>query len=383
MEYRSLFSDGVSPSALGYGCMRFPIDRETRKIDEARATALIRQAMEWGVTYYDTAWPYHEGESEAFMGRALSTYPRERYHLATKLPCWEISSREQAREIMDKQLERLQTPYIDFYLLHNLNRKNWEKMQELDILSLLEEFRAQGKVRRIGFSFHDSYETFERILHAHPWDFCQIQLNYMDTQHQAGLRGLELARSMGIPVVVMEPVKGGSLAQLPDQVTAPLRAIDPAASTASWAVRWVAGQPGVAVVLSGMSTPEQVEDNVKLFSPFRPLDGEEDRAVAETARLLKAKLKNGCTACRYCVPCPVGVDIPGSFRVWNDMAAYENAVLTRRVWKGLEETARPDRCVGCGKCEQLCPQQIPIRAHLAQITQEVEDFLQGSAVVPR
>lgn len=203
---------GANPSLLGYGCMRFPLDPETKHIDEARAAALIRRAMEGGITYYDTAWPYHDGESEPFLGRTLSQYPRDSYYLATKLPCWEINSRQQAAELFERQLERLQTGYVDFYLLHSLSRKTWQRMLELDVLSLLEEYRRQGKICRLGFSFHDSYEAFEEILNYREWDFCQIQLNYMDVNHQAGMRGLELARSRGVPVVVMEPVKGGSLA---------------------------------------------------------------------------------------------------------------------------------------------------------------------------
>ena len=211
MDCCSLF-EGVSPSRLGYGGMRFPIVRETGAIDEVKTKALIERAIRGGITYFDTAWPYHNGESEPFLGRVLSAYPRESYYLATKLPSWQIESREQAREILEQQLQRLQTPYVDFYLIHNLNRKSWDKMLRLDILSLLEEYQAAGTLRRLGFSFHDGYPVFEEILRYRSWDFCQIQLNYMDTQHQAGLRGLELARSLSIPVVVMEPVKGGSLA---------------------------------------------------------------------------------------------------------------------------------------------------------------------------
>ena len=375
MEHRSMERTGARPSLLGYGCMRFPLDRETGRIDQARAEALIRRAMEAGITYYDTAWPYHNGESEPFLGRVLSQYPRDRYYLATKLPCWEITSREQAAELFERQLERLQTDHVDFYLLHSLSRRTWKRMLELDVLSLLEEYQRQGRLCRLGFSFHDEYEAFAEILNHQDWDFCQIQLNYMDTQHQAGLQGLELARSTGVPVVVMEPVKGGSLAQLPEEVTAPLRALDPEASAASWAMRWVASQPGVAVVLSGMSIPEQLEDNLSTFSHFRPLDVEEKQAVEETARLLRSRLRNGCTGCRYCLPCPKGVDIPKNFQIWNNMAMYGNLRLTKRAWRELEPGARGDQCVSCGRCEELCPQHIPIREHLACLTGEVEGFL--------
>lgn len=370
MEYRAM-----GASLLGYGGMRFPVNRETRAIDEEKAAPLLHRAMEAGITYYDTAWPYHDGESEVFFGRVLSQYPRDSYQLATKLPCWEVKSREQAEDIIRTQLEHLRTGYVDFYLLHSLTRKTWNKMLELDILPLLEEYQRQGKLRRLGFSFHDDYSVFEEILRYRNWDFCQIQLNYMDTHHQAGLRGLELARSKGIPVVVMEPVKGGSLAVLAEEATGLFRELDPEASTASWAMRWVGSQPGVAVILSGMTTREQLEDNLRTFSNFRPLDEQEAEAVEVTARRLRQRLKNGCTGCRYCIPCPAGVDIPKSFQIWNNMSMYGNVRLTKRAWRGLDPEERPNQCVGCGRCEELCPQHIPIREHLARITGEVNSFI--------
>ena len=234
-------------------------------------------------------------------------------------------------------------------------------------------------MKRLGFSFHDAYPVLEEILRFRSWDFCQIQLNYMDTEYQAGLKGLALAREMGVPVVVMEPVKGGSLAQLPAEVAQPLKALDPEASPASWALRWAASQPGVSVVLSGMSDTGQLEENLSTFSPLRPLSPAEEDAVQETARRLRRRIQNGCTGCRYCMPCPAGVDIPKSFQIWNNMSMYQNAALTRRAWEGLEAQARPDRCVGCGRCEEACPQHLSIREDLARAQAEIRNFAASEA----
>ena len=285
----------LRPSLLGYGCMRFPVNKD-HTVDEEKAQQLIDRAMEAGVTYYDTAWFYHDGESEPMMGRLLSRYPRESYCLATKMPCAIIDSLEQAKDIFAKQFERLQTDYFDFYLLHSLSGRSWKKMLELGVVDFLEQCHREGKFRWFGFSFHDEYEAFEEILRARDWDFCQIQLNYMDQNIQAGLRGHDLALELGVPLVIMEPVKGGLLAQPPEEVLEPLRALDPDATPSSWAMRWVGSLPGVKVVLSGMGSMEQLEDNLNTFSQFRPLSDEERAAVDETARRLAQRVKNGCPA---------------------------------------------------------------------------------------
>lgn len=376
MDYR-MEKPGMElrPSLLGYGCMRFPLNKD-RTVDEEKAQQLIDRAMEAGVTYYDTAWFYHDGESEPMMGRLLSRYPRESYCLATKMPCSIIESLEQAKDIFAKQMERLQTDYFDFYLLHSLSGRTWKKMLELGVVDFLEQCHREGKFRWFGFSFHDEYEAFEEILRARNWDFCQIQLNYMDQNIQAGLRGHDLALELGVPLVIMEPVKGGLLAQPPEEVLEPLRALDPNATPSSWAMRWVGSLPGVKVVLSGMGSMEQLEDNLNTFSNFRPLSEKEQAAVEETARRLSQRVKNGCTGCQYCMPCPAGVDIPKSFRIWNNMEMYQNKAATRRRWKELAEEARPDQCYRCGRCERLCPQHLPIRAQLAQAQEEITAFVE-------
>lgn len=376
MDYR-MEKPGMTlrPSLLGYGCMRFPLNKD-HTVDEEKARQLIGRAMEAGVTYYDTAWFYHDGESEPMLGRILSQYPRDSYCLATKMPCSIIDSLEQAKDIFAKQFERLQTDHFDFYLLHSLSGRTWKKMQELGVVDFLEQCHREGKFRWFGFSFHDEYEAFEEILRARDWDFCQIQLNYMDQNIQAGLRGHDLALELGVPLIIMEPVKGGLLAQPPEEVLEPLQALDRAATPSSWAMRWVGSLTGVKVVLSGMGSMEQLEDNLNTFSSFRPLSDQEQAAVQETARRLAQRVKNGCTGCRYCMPCPAGVDIPKSFRIWNSMEMYQNKAVTRRNWKGLESEARPDQCYRCGRCERLCPQHLPIRAQLAQAQTEISAFVE-------
>lgn len=376
VSVRSFPSLKGEPALLGYGCMRFPTHGPGGSIDRNAAEPLLRRAMEAGINYYDTAWPYHGGESETFVGEVLGSYSRESYYLATKLPCWQISSVGQVRQTVEEQLRRLGTDHIDFYLLHSLNRGSWKRMVQIGAVEELEQLRGEGKLCRLGFSFHDAYPVFAQILTAHQWDFCQIQLNYLDIQFQAGLRGCNLAGELGVPVVVMEPVKGGVLANLSPELRAPLDRLHPEWSSASWALRWAASRKEAAVVLSGMGTARQLEDNLSAFSPFTPLTREEEAALKETEKLLRARMKNGCTGCRYCMPCPAGVDIPGNFSVWNQMAMLGDRQAVARAWENLDLEERAQNCYGCGRCERLCPQQIPIRRHLAALTSEVESFLE-------
>ena len=372
MEHRKMPKLGANPALLGFGCMRLPVDQAGR-IREREAAAMIRQAMEGGINYYDTAYTYHKGESERFLGRILPQYPRDSYYLATKLPVWLVESLEDAKKYFEEQLEKLRQKRIDFYLLHSLDRERWERMQKLGVLDYLEEQRRQGRIRWLGFSFHDVFETFREILTARDWDFCQIQLNYVDTRYQAGLAGLALARERGIPVVVMEPVKGGSLAQLPGEIQEPLNKLRPKDSPAAWALRWVASQPGVHVILSGMSTQQQLEENLALFHNLSPLTSQESGTLEQAARLLAARVKNGCTGCKYCLPCPQGVNIPRCFSIWNDYAKFGNADAMRQdyfSWMDAEE--RADRCIGCHTCEARCPQRIPICQDLKRVAAELK-----------
>ena len=372
MEKRNLEKLGIETSLLGFGCMRFPVTAEG-KIDEPEAEKMLDKAIAAGVNYIDTAYPYHDGASEPFVGRVLKKYNRNSFYLATKLPCWKVEKLEDVSEIFEDQLKRLQTDYIDFYLMHALGKDSFRKMVEMGTVKKLEELKTEGRIRYLGFSFHDSYEAFEEILNYRDWDFCQIQLNYMDADTQAGLKGYRLTEEKQIPLVIMEPVKGGSLAAFAGDITEKFRSLDPDCSTASYALRWVGSLPNVKVVLSGMSTMEQVEDNLKTFGEFRPLSERESRTIDEVVALINSRVKNGCTACRYCMPCPAGVDIPGNFRVWNTYHMYQNYNMVKNSWeKGLGDEKQAKNCVKCGKCEKACPQKLHIREDLEKVQEDLE-----------
>lgn len=374
MEYRKMDKLGISTSLLGFGCMRFPT-LENGKIDEVEAEKMIDKAISEGVNYIDTAYPYHNGESEPFVGRVLKKYDRKSFYLATKLPLWKVNSLEDAKKTFEEQRERLQVDYVDFYLLHALNKAHWKKSVDLGIVSYCEELQRQGKIKYFGFSFHDSYPVFEEILTYRNWDFCQIQYNYMDTQIQAGDKGYILAEKLGIPIVVMEPIKGGSLASLPEDVEKIFREKRKEDSIASWALRWVGTHSNVKVILSGMSTYEQVLNNLETFKDFQILDEEEQKLVEKVAATIRSRVKNGCTACQYCMPCPFGVDIPRSFAIWNEEAMYGNKEAAKwRYFQQTDESKRADKCQKCGACEQKCPQGIHIRDDLEQLEREIHSW---------
>lgn len=353
--------------------MRFPTT-EDGSIDEKEALAMIDTAYQSGVTYFDTAYPYHGGTSEVVTGKALARYPRDSYYLATKLPVWEVRNIADVERIFAEQLKRLQTDHVDFYLMHALGGERWRFIKELGVLEYCEKLRAEGKIRYLGFSFHDGYEAFEEILTSYKWDFCQIQMNYMDKDTQATLKGVALAEQRGIPMIIMEPVKGGSLAKLPyDGIEELFQKARPGASASSWALRYAAGFDNVKVVLSGMSTMAQVEDNLKTFGNFEPLSAAERNVIEQVADALRKRVQNGCTNCRYCMPCPAGVDIPRCFAIWNQYHIYENVNETKWNWtQGIEEAKKASNCIKCGKCEQACPQHIAIREDLARLQEELD-----------
>lgn len=374
MEYRSIEKLQKKTSLLGFGCMRFPL-LENGKIDEVQAEKMLDRAILSGVNYIDTAYPYHEGDSEPFVGRVLNKYNRDSYYLATKLPPWEVKTLEDAKTLFENQLKRLDKDYVDFYLWHALNKADFDRFVGLGIMDYCKELKAQGKIKHLGFSFHDTYEVFEEIIHYYDWDFCQIQLNYMDTEEQAGLKGYELTEQMGIPLVIMEPVKGGSLAGLPKDISDLFDASEKKASLASWALRFVGSLPNVKVILSGMSTMEQVEDNLSTFTPFLPLSKEELLIVREVSQSLRKRVRNGCTDCKYCMPCPAGVNIPKNFSLWNQFSRYQNEAEAVRSWEiNIEDSEKAKNCISCGACEEACPQKIQIRENLKTLQEEFDNL---------
>jgi uncharacterized protein len=364
MQYRKFGKLDWQVSALGFGCMRLPIkDGVAANIDEAEATRMVRYAIDHGVNYLDTAYPYHGGNSELFLGRALKDGYREKIRLATKMPCWKVQAAEDFDNLLNEQLQKLQTAYVDFYLLHGLNQERWPKMRDLGVLNWAERAIADGRIRYLGFSFHDKYPVFQEIVDAYNWTFCQIQYNYMDIENQAGTKGLQYAAAKGMAVVVMEPLLGGKLVNPPT----PIQEIwDTAArnqSPANWALQWVWSQPEASLVLSGMSTMEQVEQNLASAATARAnaLTADElalyDRVRAKYNELSPIP----CTKCEYCLPCPNNVAIPRVFGAYNEGMMYDKPDAARRGYRlFIPAENQASACTACLDCETKCPQNIPI-----------------------
>lgn len=365
-------------SILGFGCMRLPT--KGGNIDEPRATAMIRDSIAKGVNYFDTAYFYHNGKSESFLGKALSGGYREQVKIATKLPPFMVSKLEQGKKIFATQLEKLQTDYIDYYLLHMLTDKpTFDRMVSIGVIEWLEQLKKEGKIKNLGFSFHGSKQDFELIVKAYPWDFCQIQYNYLDENNQATKSGLQLAASLGIPVIVMEPLRGGRLAShLPEKVMKAFNSYEKKRTPAEWALRWIWNHPEVNVVLSGMSTEEQIEDNIRIAKDaYADSLSEEELRIFDNVKLTMRELtKVPCTACGYCMPCPAGVNIPGCFSVYNDKYLLGSKSIRLKYMQILgaisQKPANASQCKNCGKCESHCPQKIEIRKQLKLVSKEME-----------
>jgi uncharacterized protein len=373
MQYRRFGSCDFDVSTLGFGLMRLPLEGEdSADIDEAESTRMVHRAIEGGVNYLDTAYAYHGGNSERFAARALAGGLRERIVLATKMPTWLIEAEDDFDRYLDEQLEKLGTDYLDVYLLHALHAERWKQVSELGVTAFLDRALEDGRVRHVGFSFHDDLEVFREIVDSYDWDMCLIQLNFMDRDYQAGVAGMRYAAEQGMAVAVMEPLRGGKLAgRVPDDVRELWAGAKVQRTPAEWALRWVCNHPEVSVVLSGMSSMEQLEENMETVSDARPnsLTDDELALIDEVRDIYLSRMKVNCTECGYCVPCPSEVAIPRVFGLYNDASMYESVEGASRSYSSMLESGKgAPSCVECGQCEEACPQNIPIietlkRAH--------------------
>ena len=373
MIYRDF--QGLKLSALGFGTMRLPtIGGVYSKIDEKAAAEMFDYAIQQGVNYFDTAWGYHDGESENTDGKILSKYPRESFYLASKFPGYDLSNFGRVEEIFEKQLKKCRVDYFDFYLFHNVCEMNIDAYlneEKYGTYSYLMEQKKNGRIRHLGFSAHGSLAVIERFLEKYGKDmeFCQLQINYLDWEFQNAKGKVELLKKYNIPVWVMEPVRGGKLASLAAEDEKKLKAFRPNDSIASWAFRFLQALPEVKVILSGMSDMKQVKDNIKTFEEAKPLNAEESAALDAIAREMLAKTSLPCTACRYCTShCPKHLDIPELIKLYNEHRFTGGGFIAPMVVSALAEEKRPSACVGCRSCEKVCPQQIKISEMMKDFT---------------
>jgi predicted aldo/keto reductase-like oxidoreductase len=380
MQKRPFGKTGIDVSILGFGCMRLPLTDpgDPASIDYDLASAMLHTGIEGGINYVDTAYPYHSrpgvtaGESEPFLGKALQGGWRDKIYLATKLFARDLKSRAQMDALLDEQLERLQTTHIDFYLIHNLHRNNWPFVRDLGLYDFFEKARAGGKIRHIGFSFHDNYDLFEEILDDYPWEFAQIQYNYLDVEHQAGIKGLKLASGKGVGTAIMEPLRGGFLIKsMPDETRDLLARARPAWSLADWGLRWIWNHPEADLVLSGMSTMEQVQENLAMANSASLLTARDLAAIDEVRAYFRSRVKVGCTSCGYCMPCPSGLTIPKLLGLYNDYYLFDADASRARAKMFYSMTTpkdvRASACVHCGACEEKCPQGIAVSEAMTEI----------------
>lgn len=369
MQKKHFEKMGIDVSRLGFGCMRFPTQADGT-IDREKSLQLIDYAYQHGVNYFDTAYRYHSGESERFVKEALSRYPRESYYLATKFPIGFMpeETEEAVYKIFEEQLEKTGAGYFDFYLVHGLNATKIQLMKDLKLLDKLEEFKKKGLIRHIGFSFHDTPEVLREILDLYDgWEFCQIQLNYLDWDYQDAKGQYDLLTERGIPVIVMEPVRGGALADLCEEANALLKQRRPEDSIASWAMRFCGSLPNVHIILSGMTTMEQVVDNVHTFEQFEPYSDEEYKMIAEALELRRKIRTVPCTACRYCTEyCPQRIDIPGMFSIYNNYMFTGSSYAFNQDVQAVT-SALPEACIACGACAEHCPQKIDIPGRMTEM----------------
>lgn len=380
MQYREIPKTGEKLSALGYGCMRFPT--KMGKIDVELAKQQVLLAIDNGVNYLDTAWFYHMGDSESFLGKhILKDGYREKVNIATKLPCFLINKTSQFEEIFEKQRKKLNVDVIDYYLLHTLDKKTFDKMLKLGIIDFMNDLKASGKIRNMGFSFHSSYDEFEHIIDSYDWDFCQVQYNILDKNYQAGIRGIDNAHKRGMGVFIMEPLRGGSLVgMIPKEVEALYKSSEIKRSPADWLLRWIYNHEQVTMVLSGMGEICQVEENIKTAktSLANTLTDAENNMLLQVSQTYDRLMLVKCTGCEYCLPCPANIDIPNAFKALNNKNMFnsrlQNILYVKSVGINYSGTAPTwaSGCINCGKCEKACPQHIKIRDNLKIVTQQLE-----------
>ncbi len=375
MQYRYFTKNRIKISSLGFGCMRLPVlGNDLSKIDEKKASELLSFAIDKGINYFDTAYNYHQGMSELFLGKFLNKSLRDKVYIATKCPVWLTEEYEDFEKLLDDQLEKLKTDYIDFYLLHSLHKKTWDKVVELRVFDFLKQAKEKGKIKYIGFSFHDELPLFKEIIDSYPWDFCQIQLNYLDREYQAGLEGLWYAKDKDIDVIIMEPIKGGRLAKASDDIKKIWNESPIKRSPAQWALKYLFNMEEISIVLSGMTTMDQVVENIKVVNETTPnsLTTKESSLIERVSKLYNDRIKVGCTGCEYCLPCPSNVAIPDIFELYNHAYIFDALEESKNSYKTYKEkNIDATKCVECGSCEEICPQNLSIIDFL----KDAEDLL--------
>ncbi len=376
MKYRKMPKSPDKLSALGLGLMRLP-QTKTGKIDEKQALAMLEYALEQGVNYFDTAWGYHDGASEPLLGKFVARSDRSRFFIATKLPCWLVKTPEDMDDYLNKQLERLRTDHIDYYLLHALGQRSWKEMLRLGVTDWLDKARADGRIRHVGFSFHDKYPVFRQIVERYNWDFCQFMLNFLDTHYQAGLNGYKLASAKGMGIIAMEPLRGGKLVgQVPEAVQRVWTRSKHDWSPVQRALNWVWNLTDVTVNLSGMSNMEQLKENIRLANSFKPdqIDARELPLYNKARLEYIHRIAIPCSECRYCMPCPHKVAIPAVFGHYNESRMFGEKTRHKQEYQGwIPEESRADKCVQCGECLSKCPHHIPIPDWMKTVAEYFKD----------
>lgn len=366
IDRRMIPALGKEISRLGYGGMRFPKNGD--EVDVDAAVQLLRKAYEMGINYFDTAMVYHKGESEKIFGKAFEPYPRDSYLIADKMSIWLCSDEEDMKARFYNQLKTLKTDYIDFYLVHSLNRNHYKKVKDLHCVEFLQQMKQEGKIKHLGFSFHDTYQVFTQILNDYTWDFVQIQLNYLDWHNQGAEQLYRELERRNLSVMVMEPVRGGYLATIDSERAKPFLELEPQRSIASWAIRWVESLPQVAVVLSGMSDLQQLEDNVATMTHFEPMNEQELAAIDRVVEEIRKVNEIPCTGCRYCMDCPMGVDIPEIFSIYSQYKIFgKEKAFVQDYEEVVEHGNGAEHCVRCMACTTKCPQMIAIPDKLEMI----------------